>query len=148
MKSSYRQCGTFGSDQDGKRDYHHLLWPRHDWSSGAAYDLRNDRYFGLIIPQWTIHRQIHHTIMNIPVPNLDLCHDAELRLNYARKRGSVDPLHDSPKKRLDFLIHLWQNPAPDTAAALERELALFEEYEAHRLAKPASLTLVLGFALA
>ena len=148
MKSSYRQCGTFGSDQDGKRDYHHLLWPRHDWSSGAAYLLRNDRYFGLIIPKCTIHRQIHRTIMSIPVPTLDVCHDAEERLYYARKKGTIDPLHDTPEKRLDFLIHLWENPAPATAAALERELLLFEEYEIRRRSKETSSALVPDLALA
>ena len=128
MKSKNRQCGTFGSCQDGERDCHHLLFPRHDWSRGAAHLLRNETYYRLFIPKTSLHRHIHQAIPNIPVPSLDDCHDAWERLQFARKHHRVDILHDSPERRLDFLIHVWSKNYPAVADALEHELNLFATY--------------------
>lgn len=146
MKRSYSQCGTFGSSEDGRRDYHHLLWPRTDWSEDAAFLLRNDRYFGLIIPQTTLHRNIHHNLMNIPVPPLELCQDAYSRLYYARKHETIDVQNDPPEKRLNFLIHLWEKVAPETTSALEREIAFFEDYAADHVPPDPSPVLALALA--
>lgn len=134
MKSSYRECGSLGSKEGDVRDFHHLLWPRHDWSSGAAYLLRNHKYFGMIIPRDTLHHDIHQHIINIPVPPQELCEDAFRRICFAKKRKLISIPSDTPDRRLNFLISLWQFTAPDTAAALSRELEFFKSY----CARPAS----------
>lgn len=132
VKNAPKKFGCYGYSEDGRRDHHHLLWPRSAWSVEYAHLLRNDPYYNLIIPKVKLHCAIHRDLPSgIPVPDQDICQDAYDRLNYARRHGSISILNDPPEKRLNFLIHLWYHHAPETISALERQIALFEDYESN-----------------
>lgn len=50
-----------------KYNKHHLLWPRHDWSTGYAYLLRNA--FVRTVPI-QVHNELHQKCLtSIPVPS-------------------------------------------------------------------------------
>lgn len=129
-KKHFRRA-QFGLATDGKKDCHHLLWSRHDWQNGYASELRSHPYFGIRIPQDSLHRQIHLEISNIPVPGGEACHKALEALNLAVEQKQVAISQDSPQERINFLLEIWDGVASTrrTVAALIEELMVFQAYE-------------------
>lgn len=91
----------------GPIDYHHLLYQRRHWLKPWARRLREHPYMGKRIPMNTLHRRIHDTIHDIPVPNEDVCEATVAELERLRGEGLIDVKHDSLEARLDFLIAFW-----------------------------------------
>lgn len=100
-----------------REDCHHLLFQGRHWNQGWAKRLREHQYFKVMIPQMTLHREIHSKIHDVPVPNGADCRRAYEAVEKGLREGLLD-YRDNIGARLDLLISLWSN-CPATCAVLE-----------------------------
>lgn len=101
-----------------KQDYHHILFQGKHWQVGYAKLLRDHPYMGKYIPQYTLHREIHSKIHDVPTPNGPECRAAYYELVRREKEGLIDIEHDTFEDRIDFLIEMWEYKCPATVAIL------------------------------
>lgn len=108
-------------------DCHHLLYQRKYWDTGYAKLLRNHQYFKITIPIASLHSQIHRELFNIPRPKDEHLRRAYLVLNILLECQQIS-LDDPYEKRLDVLIEVWKDTAPQTAEALKIEREIIRSY--------------------
>ena len=99
-------------------DNHHLLWQRRLWNKGWARALRNHPYCQAMIPRDTLHRRIHHSVNNIPVPEGKDARNVYELLVWLESHGQLD-YEDNILEKLDFLIQHLTTEA--TIKALEQQ---------------------------
>ena len=104
-----------------KKDCHHLLWMARNYNNGWAKALRGHEYLKVMIPQMTLHREIHQLIPNIPPPDGKACHLAYETIERGLRDGNLDAEYDKIEARLDILIGIWEKQFPDTAKALRAQ---------------------------
>ena len=89
-------------------DTHHLCWPRKRWNKGWARLLRYHWYLRVEIPKNTLHREIHHQIAGIPLPDEKEIKQAINRLDALKEAGSICD-KDSIEKRLAIIIPMFSH---------------------------------------
>lgn len=104
--------------QYNEKDTHHLLFQGRHWKQGYAKLLREHPYFKVEIPKNTLHRELHSKLHDLPTPNGTECKLAYQLVLEGIASGRLDPEHDTAEKRLEFLIEVWKNKCPATAAML------------------------------
>ena len=110
-----------------KIDKHHLLFPRHGWSSGYARALRNHWYFAAEIPRETLHAQIHQEVTHIPVPKGALLKDAYEQIIILDSYGALHK-SDSIEKKLRLLLALFDCACPEMAEAINAQLDIVHRF--------------------
>lgn len=103
----------------------HLLWIKSKWSRGYVKALRNHAWMKVLIPRDTLHKEIHHQIRTVPLPDkMDAKHTFEL-LTRLEASGELD-MDAGIQERLEFLIaHM---TTPETVAVLEKQLAIVRQF--------------------
>lgn len=116
------------------RNEHHLLFPKTAWGrSKFGKKLRAHQYFRKYIPEFTLHKKIHHRIITIPLPPESACETAYYELLRRCSCHSIDQYHDTLEKRLQLLIDLWsQYPKTVNALKAQQKIAI-EFYKNGRL---------------
>lgn len=104
--------------QYNEKDTHHLLFQGRHWKQGYAKLLREHPYFKVEIPKDTLHRELHSKLHDLPTPNGTECKLAYQLVLEGIASGRLDPEHDTAEKRLEFLIEVWKDKCPATAAML------------------------------
>ncbi len=104
-----------------RKDCHHLLWMARNYNAGWAKVLRNNDYLKVMIPQMTLHREIHFQIANIPPPSNKACKEAFEKINRGLINGVLDCKFDKIEARLQVLIDLWGEDFPSTVKALKKQ---------------------------
>ena len=112
-----------------KLDWHHLLYQGRFWNRGYARLLRVHPYLKVCIPEYTLHRKIHRKIHDIPCPNEEELKDAYVELLCRLRCGELDAMRDTMQDRLDFLIEMWGDKCPATAAMLKWQRDLAQKYQ-------------------
>ena len=110
------------------KDFHHLLYQDRHWQGYWAKRLRSHPYLGRYIPKYTLHRDIHSKIHDIPCPNEPDCRVAFNYIERAIAEGRLDPEHDTCEQRLTVLIDLWRTTCPATVAILEWEREVIAKF--------------------
>ena len=109
---------------------HHMLWMRKKWGRTTfAHQLRNHDYFIVKIPAHTIHRQIHESMSEIPVPPEEFCELIYESIEEFLYRGDID-MEDRPSQRLDVLLSIMKGilgPTEATVIALEKQRAILAQ---------------------
>lgn len=106
-------------------DNHHLLWTRHDYDRGYARALRNHPYCQALIPKNTLHKQIHHALRHIPIPNGADARSVFELLVWLERLGLLD-FNDPIEKKLKFLIENLKTEY--TVRALQEQLRVVENF--------------------
>lgn len=114
--------------RETKQDYHHILFQGKHWQSGYAKLLRDHPYMGRYIPQYTLHREIHSKIHDIPTPNGPECRAAYNELIRREKEGLIDVKFDTLEDRIDFLIEMWEGKCPATVAMLQWQKEVISKF--------------------
>lgn len=83
---------------------------------------------GKYIPRDTLHRSIHASVIDVPVPDGRYCRRAFEELTRLEAEGLIDIEADTCEARLDFLINLWKNSCPETVSALKKERAIIHGF--------------------
>ena len=109
-------------------DYHHFLFQKRHWQNGYAKALREHPYCGKYIPQFTLHRELHSKIHDVPCPNGKECRRAYFHLLEAEKNGEIDVKFDTAEQRLDFLIREWADDCPATVAILKWQKEVIHKF--------------------
>lgn len=109
------------------RDTHHILWPRHDWNKGWAKTLREYWYLKIEIPMKTLHRQIHHEMLRVPVPKVSNIKAALFQLSQLEKYEAIHK-HDNIEHRLTVLMALFECCEPETYNALKQQLEIVRKF--------------------
>lgn len=107
---------------------HHILWQRRHWNSGYAKILREHDYMKVRVPVGTLHKEIHVSMADIPVPSTWLIKEAICEIDRLLKIGAIS-LDDPLTARLDLLIFMWDYAAPDTVRALRKQRQIAARYE-------------------
>lgn len=107
---------------------HHLLWPRTDWDTGYAKELRNHWYLIVEIPMGTVHQAIHREVYSIPPVKGEKAKSILQQLKLLEKRGILKK-DDSIEKRLTILIALADYLSPETVAALKEQLYVVQRFQ-------------------
>lgn len=107
-------------------DKHHLCYQRRNWK-GEAKLLRLHPYCSVEIPKRTLHKAIHHQVLDIPAPSGIAAKAALEQLDILEQYGAIHAT-DSPEKRLLVLIALFDCVAPDTAAGFRAQLDIVREF--------------------
>lgn len=110
-----------------KLDRHHLIWPKSDYSKGWAKALRMHWYCRMDIPMYTLHRKIHHEILNIPTPKPASCKAAFQQLGFLERFGALHP-YDNIEKRLTVLMALFKCSDDATYEALKHQRAIVRRH--------------------
>lgn len=106
-------------------DAHHLLFTRRMYHSGYARALREHPFLRCYVPRDTLHREIHHKLKAIPVPEGK---DAKRVFEYLmrlERNGELDYDADI-LPRLAFLID--QLKTPSTVEALKNQYQIISEF--------------------
>lgn len=126
-KKKHYKPRNIDSSSSSAKNHHHLLWPRAKWKKGYIKRLRENAYCRILIPQYTVHKEIHETIREIPLPRETSAKYVIERLQELEHYGGIsnkDPL----EKRLLVLIALFDYIEPDTTEALRRQLNVVRRY--------------------
>lgn len=123
--------GKKGLEVDNKAtNNHHLCWPRRKWDRvPEAVRLRNYPYCIIELPQNTVHRHIHESMREIPVPNGQSAQHALEQLKLLESHNGIGP-SDPIEKRLMVLAAMFDRSAQETADALRRQLKIVCGYKA------------------
>lgn len=109
-------------------DRHHLFWTRRSYSQHPwALKLRNHPYCIVPIPKNTLHREIHHYIPKVPLPNEQTCQSTYEQLVMLEEHGALKD-SDGIIKRLDLLIFVMKYAADDTVEVLEHQRVIASRY--------------------
>lgn len=103
-----------------RTDRHHIWFCRHDYNKGWAKKLRTHWYCTVEIPKDTLHRMIHHGMVQVPVPSAIAIQNALQQLQMLEKNGAIHP-YDNAERRLYVLMALFECICPDTHAALKKQ---------------------------
>lgn len=101
-------------------DRHHILWYHSEYDRGWAKRLRDHWYLKVEIPKDTLHRQIHHEVVHIPVPRAISIKAALDQLEMLNKFGGISG-EDSLEKRLLVLLAIFECIEPNTYNALKKQ---------------------------
>ena len=71
------------------------------------------------IPKDTLHKEIHHSILEVPLPSEIVCEDTYNQLVMLEKRGALKD--DNIIQRLDLLIFMMDCVAEDTVRVLKEQ---------------------------
>lgn len=126
-RSSQKRSSQSKRQKSRRRDTHHIFWPRHDWNRGWAKTLRTHWYMRVDIPMLTLHREIHHQILMVPVPKAVNIQGALQQLNLLEKHGAIHP-YDTLEKRLYILLALFDCCEPATHAAIKHQYDVVRKY--------------------
>lgn len=106
---------------------HHLCWCRRKWDKGAAHKLRNHPYCIVWVPDTTVHKKIHRTIDEVPVPSELGINEALAQLDYLAEHGAITT-KDTAEKRLRVLVALFEHSDQPTADAFKKQLEIVREF--------------------
>lgn len=115
---------------NNRLDFHHILFQQKHWNSGFAKALRQHPYMGKMIPQRTLHSEIHSKIHDIPTPNGAECKAAYLELLRREQLGLINVENDSLEVRISFLIEVWEDICPATVAMLKWQREVVSKFYA------------------
>ena len=110
------------------KDWHHCLFQKRHWKTGWAKVLRENSYCGAMIPKDTLHRFIHAKVHDIPLADGKSCRIAVETINTWLQTGHIS-LDDPIDHKLEVLIGIFQNTAPNTAAVLRKQLEIVRNYQ-------------------
>lgn len=110
-----------------REDLHHMLWQRRHWQNGYAHALREHWWFKIMLPQATIHRELHSKIHDIPTPNGKDCKYAYEQLIQMEKTTPEIMEKMLPHKRLLWLIAVLPDSCEATKAMLKWESEFLEK---------------------
>ena len=100
------------------KDYHHIFFQGRHYKQGWAKVLREHKYCGGYIPQFTLHRAIHSKVHDVPTPNSDDCKKIVRMLDSMLESNQI-----STKDRLDIKIGIladcFRKICPATTAILD-----------------------------
>lgn len=99
---------------------HHFLFQKRYWDNGWAKALRNHPYCGAYLNQAYLHRSIHESIHDVPVPNGAVCREVYQELCREEQSGLVRA-DDPPWIKLSWLIEHFEDSCPATVAILAWE---------------------------
>lgn len=108
-------------------DYHHILFQRRSWKKGWAKKLREHPYSGAMIPQLTLHKQIHEAVKDIPVPTDENCWIAYQLIDLELKFGLIH-LDDPLEEKIALFIDVWYYDEPKTVKALRQVQSVVHKF--------------------
>lgn len=91
---------------------------------------------GKMIPQQTLHREIHSKIHDIPTPNGKECKMAYEAICRLEREGLIDIQNDSIEKRINILLRLWGHKCPATCAVLKWQREVVSKFFAKHIPNP------------
>lgn len=103
----------------------HLLWIKSKWSRGYIKALRNHAWMKVLIPRDTLHKEIHHQIRSIPLPEKEDAKRVFELLTRLEASGELD-MNAGIEERLEFLVA--NITTPDTVAALKKQLEIVRQF--------------------
>ena len=127
-KKKYKKRRSKNPHTASQFDKHHFLWTKASWNKRYAQQLRMHEYCVVLIPQYTLHKQIHKTINYIPVPSEDNCKAVLEALERDMVNHTISMV-DKPSKRLKWLIRQFYECEPATADALKQQLDIVLYFE-------------------
>lgn len=112
-----------------EHDYHHILYQAKYWKQGYAKELREHPYCGAYIPKYTLHRELHAKIHDIPTPNGKDCRMAIEWLNCLLDNGEIH-ISDPLNKKIAVIAHFFRPQCPATVAVLDWQREVVEKFYA------------------
>ena len=111
-----------------KLNCHHILWQARNYNSGWAKRLREHWYFKKMMPEKTLHKQIHAKINDVPNPGGYACKKAFIALENALNEDLVSDT-DTAEERIDFLLSVWEYERyPRTVVALWQQRQIISNF--------------------
>lgn len=107
-------------------DKHHLCYQRRNWK-GEAKLVRLHPYCSVEIPKRTLHKAIHHQVLDIPAPSGVAARAALEQLEILERCKAIHDT-DSMERRLTILIALFDRIAPETTAGFRAQLDIVREF--------------------
>lgn len=105
MLMLYDRLNDRAKCEGGKRDKHHILYPRRTYDAGFAKRLREFPWLRVEIPMCK-HKVIHQEIERIPMPPAKRMKEALFTLERLASEGRLD--RDATlEQRIDVLICIW-----------------------------------------
>ena len=97
---------------------HHILFQRKHWKQGWANILREHPYCKVIIPQNTLHREIHSKVHDIPTPDGKACRVAVEAIDSWLEGGLIS-LDDPLERRIEVITWCFRAKYKATTAMLD-----------------------------
>ena len=104
-----------------------MLFQARHWEQGYAKLLREDEFFKVMLPQATVHRELHSKIHDIPTPNGADCKFSYEQLRMLKTTAPVIADKMKPSKRLRWLVATLGEGNNATKAMLEWQAEFLEK---------------------
>lgn len=111
-----------------KINTHHILWQKRHWDRGWALRLRNHPYCKIDIPKDTLHRFIHESVIDIPVPTGPECKNAYIAIT-SWIDGGFASMDDDLSERCRKIAMCFRASSPSTYNALIKQKQIADEYK-------------------
>lgn len=104
LKTQTKQSNKQGGP-NSRSDIHHIWFQRRHYQQGWAKVLREHWYCKILIPQATLHRELHSKIHDVPTPNGDICRSLVNDIDLLYEKGIIGE-NDTPLMRVTIISNL------------------------------------------